>query len=108
MPLDLQPRAWDTRRADKARRLARTAPLTSGKVLPTEKATEALEALLEPGDKVPVVLIAYGRCALNDASAGILCMSPTSRPLPCDGRVATATGVTCERRLHWRGPSRVA
>ena len=61
MPLDLQPRAWDTRRADKARRLARTAPLTSGKVLPTEKATEALEALLEPGDKVPVVLIAYGR-----------------------------------------------
>jgi malonate decarboxylase alpha subunit len=52
MPLDLQPRAWDTRRADKARRLARTISLTSGKVLPTEKATEALEALLEPGDKV--------------------------------------------------------
>jgi malonate decarboxylase alpha subunit len=52
MPLHLQSRAWDTRRADKARRLARTAPLTSGKVLPTEKATEALEALLEPGDKV--------------------------------------------------------
>jgi malonate decarboxylase alpha subunit len=49
---DPDSRTWDTRRADKARRLARTAPLASGKVIPTEKATAALEALLEPGDKV--------------------------------------------------------
>ena len=54
LPLSLvvESRAWATRRADKARRLARAAGLVSGKVIPTEDATAALEALLEPGDKV--------------------------------------------------------
>jgi malonate decarboxylase alpha subunit len=52
MPHDPKSRVWDTRRADKARRLARIASLASGKVVPTERATEALEALLEPGDRV--------------------------------------------------------
>jgi hypothetical protein len=52
MLIDRQAGVWDTRRADKARRLARAAPLASGKVIPTQKATEALDALLECGDKV--------------------------------------------------------
>ncbi|MGI5141735.1 MULTISPECIES: malonate decarboxylase subunit alpha [unclassified Streptomyces] len=52
MAHDSTARVWDTRRADKTRRLARVSPLASGKVVPTEKATDALEALLEPGDKV--------------------------------------------------------
>lgn len=52
MLIDRQAGVWDTRRADKAGRLARAAPLASGKVIPTEKATEALDALLESGDKV--------------------------------------------------------
>ena len=52
MSYDANTRVWDTRRADKARRLARTAAFASGKIIPTEKATEVLEALLEPGDKV--------------------------------------------------------
>ena len=52
MSLVVESRAWDTRRTDKARRLARAAGLASGKIIPTKDATAALEALLEPGDKV--------------------------------------------------------
>ncbi|MFJ2112611.1 MULTISPECIES: malonate decarboxylase subunit alpha [unclassified Streptomyces] len=52
MSYDPGSRAWDTRRTDKARRLARAAPLASGKIVPTGRATDILEALLEPGDKV--------------------------------------------------------
>jgi malonate decarboxylase alpha subunit len=52
MSYDPNSPVWDTRRADKACRLVRTAPLVSGKIVPTEKITEALEALLEPGDRV--------------------------------------------------------
>src|SRR4051794_39987121 len=44
--------SWTTRRDDKARRLARVAALASGRVLPTERIVEALEALLAPGDRV--------------------------------------------------------
>ncbi|MGW1775575.1 malonate decarboxylase subunit alpha [Streptomyces sp. NPDC002104] len=47
-----QPTAWDTRRQDKAQRLRNTARIASGKVIPTDKAVEALEALVTPGDKV--------------------------------------------------------
>ncbi|WP_424216216.1 malonate decarboxylase subunit alpha (plasmid) [Streptomyces sp. BI20] len=47
-----QPTAWDTRRQDKAARLRAAAPLATGKVIPTEKAVEALEALVRPGDKL--------------------------------------------------------
>jgi malonate decarboxylase alpha subunit len=52
LSLVVESRIWATRRADKARRLARAAGLVSGKVIPTEDATAALEVLLEPGDKV--------------------------------------------------------
>src|SRR5260370_12645966 len=41
-----------TRRAEKARRLARVAPLARGGLLSTERIVEALEALLVPGDRV--------------------------------------------------------
>jgi malonate decarboxylase alpha subunit len=43
---------WTTRRTEKARRLARVAPLAQGRILPTERILEALEALLVPGDRV--------------------------------------------------------
>ncbi len=43
---------WATRRAEKARRLARVASLTRGRLLPAEHIVEALEALLVPGDRV--------------------------------------------------------
>ena len=52
MLIDRQAGVWDTRRAEKAGRLARAAPLASGKVIPTQKATDALDALLKSGDKV--------------------------------------------------------
>lgn len=43
---------WDTHRTGKTRRLERAARLADGKVIPTGRAVEALEALIEPGDKV--------------------------------------------------------
>jgi malonate decarboxylase alpha subunit len=43
---------WDSRRRSKAARLARAARIADGKVTDTENAVEALEALIEPGDKV--------------------------------------------------------
>jgi malonate decarboxylase alpha subunit len=43
---------WTTRRAEKARRLARVARLAQGRLLPTERIVEALEALLVSGDRV--------------------------------------------------------
>jgi malonate decarboxylase alpha subunit len=48
---DLQ-RTWTRRRDEKARRLAKVRHLAKGRVLPTEKIVEALEALLAPGDRV--------------------------------------------------------
>ena len=46
------PRSWTTRREDKAARLRRVASLTDGRVLRADRIVEALEALLEPGDRV--------------------------------------------------------
>lgn len=43
-------REWNTRRSEKARRIA-SFPL-NGKVIPSERATEALETLIAPGDRV--------------------------------------------------------
>ncbi|HBV91995.1 MAG TPA: malonate decarboxylase subunit alpha, partial [Pantoea sp.] len=43
-------REWNTRRSEKARRMA-SFPL-DGKVIPSERATEALETLIAPGDRV--------------------------------------------------------
>jgi len=43
-------REWNTRRSEKARRLA-SFP-ADGKVIPTERAVEALEKLIAPGDRV--------------------------------------------------------
>ena len=45
-------RTWDRRRTDKARRIARTASLTSGRVVPTGDIVALLEALIAPGDRV--------------------------------------------------------
>jgi malonate decarboxylase alpha subunit len=45
-------RSWSTRQADKAARLARAAPFTSGKVLDGARIVEALEALVAPHDRV--------------------------------------------------------
>src|SRR4029077_19536470 len=44
------------RRADRAPRLARAAVLTgtSGKVCPADRATQLLEAIIEPGDRVTI------------------------------------------------------
>ena len=49
---DATPRSWTTRREDKAARLRRVASLTDGRVLRADRIVEALEALLEPGDRV--------------------------------------------------------
>jgi malonate decarboxylase alpha subunit len=53
-PVPVAPRSdpWSRRRAKKAARLARIAPWMKGQVLETEAITEALQALLEPGDAV--------------------------------------------------------
>jgi malonate decarboxylase alpha subunit len=45
-------RVWDTRRADKARRLARAATIADGRVVPTLDIVAFLEALIAPGDRV--------------------------------------------------------
>jgi malonate decarboxylase alpha subunit len=45
-------RPWTVRRAEKAARLARVAPLAAGKVLDPARMVEALQALLAPGDRV--------------------------------------------------------
>jgi malonate decarboxylase alpha subunit len=44
------------RRANRASRLARAAALsgTSGKVYPADRATQLLEAIIEPGDRVAI------------------------------------------------------
>lgn len=51
MQADTQ-RNWCSRRQDKARRLSQLESLTTGKEIPTARIVEALELLLEPGDKV--------------------------------------------------------
>jgi malonate decarboxylase alpha subunit len=45
-------RSWTTRRDAKAKRLAGVKRLTNGRVIPTDKIVEALEALIAPGDRV--------------------------------------------------------
>jgi malonate decarboxylase alpha subunit len=52
IPSTGQPGPWSRRRAKKAARLARIAPLMKGQVLETSAIVEALQALLEPGDNV--------------------------------------------------------
>jgi len=45
-------RSWKTRLEAKARRLGRVSDLVSGCILPTARMVEALERLIEPGDRV--------------------------------------------------------
>jgi malonate decarboxylase alpha subunit len=45
-------RVWDSRRADKAGRLARAAALANGRVVPTGDIVAFLESLIAPGDRV--------------------------------------------------------
>lgn len=45
-------RSWNTRGEEKARRLASIARIADGNVLPTDRIVEALETLIEPGDRV--------------------------------------------------------
>ncbi|WP_408010098.1 malonate decarboxylase subunit alpha [Pseudalkalibacillus sp. A8] len=47
-----QSRSWTTKRDAKAERLAGIAGITSGKVIPTDRITETMEALIKPGDRV--------------------------------------------------------
>lgn len=46
------PEKWNQRGLSKARRLARVASLADGKLLPTKRMTEALEAVIESGDRL--------------------------------------------------------
>src|SRR5258707_3136568 len=52
MQIETPTRAWNTRRADKAGRLARAATLANGRVVPTGDIVAFLEALIAPGDRV--------------------------------------------------------
>lgn len=45
-------RSWDTRGREKVRRLASVARMSLGKVLPTDRIIDALEALIKSGDRV--------------------------------------------------------
>ncbi|BAU94660.1 malonate decarboxylase subunit alpha [Corynebacterium suranareeae] len=46
------PTLWDTDRRNKAERIDAVSSLVNGKFIPTEKITEALELLIQPGDRV--------------------------------------------------------
>jgi len=46
------PEKWNQRGLSKARRLARVASLADGKLLPTKRMTEVLEAVIESGDRL--------------------------------------------------------
>lgn len=46
------PTLWDTDRRNKAERIDAVSSLVAGKFIPTEKITEALELLIQPGDRV--------------------------------------------------------
>lgn len=46
------PTLWDTDRRNKAERIDAVSSLVTGKFIPTEKITEALELLIQPGDRV--------------------------------------------------------
>ena len=52
MPTDHPPRQWDSRRTEKARRLARAAAIADARVVPTADIVALLEALIAPGDRV--------------------------------------------------------
>ncbi|WP_263408928.1 malonate decarboxylase subunit alpha [Terriglobus tenax] len=46
------PRSWDTRRVDKTKRLQAAAKWMQGPILDRERIVDALEAILQPGDRV--------------------------------------------------------
>jgi len=46
------PRSWDTRRVDKTKRLQAVAKWMQGPILDRERIVDALEAILQPGDRV--------------------------------------------------------
>src|SRR5574343_899035 len=46
------PRAWDSLRKSRGRRLERAAAIGLGKVVPTDRIVELLEAVIQPGDRV--------------------------------------------------------
>lgn len=48
----LQPRVWDRLARDKRERLAAASGIADGKVVPAERATALLEAVLRPGDRL--------------------------------------------------------
>lgn len=48
----MEHRSWSQRREEKIRRLDGVKPWMNGKVLPTDRIVDALEALIKPGDKV--------------------------------------------------------
>ncbi len=52
MQTETPTRVWNTRRADKAKRLARAATIANGRVVPTGDIVAFLEALIAPGDRV--------------------------------------------------------
>ncbi|GAJ40695.1 malonate decarboxylase subunit alpha [Saccharococcus caldoxylosilyticus] len=45
-------RSWTTRRDAKAKRMAKLERVVNGKIIPTDKIVEALEAVIAPGDRV--------------------------------------------------------
>jgi malonate decarboxylase alpha subunit len=45
-------RSWTTRRDAKAKRIAKLERVVNGKIIPTDKIVEALEAVIAPGDRV--------------------------------------------------------
>lgn len=45
-------RLWTTRRDKKARQISKVEKLVNGRVIPTNKIVEALESLIQPGDRV--------------------------------------------------------
>jgi malonate decarboxylase alpha subunit len=45
-------RLWTTRRDAKAKRMAKLEQVVNGKIIPTDKIVEALEAVIAPGDRV--------------------------------------------------------
>ena len=52
MPPETPARAWNTRRTEKAARLARAATIADGRVVPTGDIVAFLEAVIAPGDRV--------------------------------------------------------
>ena len=45
-------RIWNKRLKDKEKRIDQVKSLTDGRIIPTERITEALEKIIQPGDRV--------------------------------------------------------